>query len=81
MPELRVVKTKYGIGGYDPTKPNNNVIEEITAKISDKQLADEAEQRAMTKAEELIDGISSLNQAKEFLKRLVARLMKNGSLP
>jgi hypothetical protein len=21
--------TTYGIGGYDPTKPNNNVIEEI----------------------------------------------------
>ena len=21
--------TTYGIGGYDPTKPNNNIIEEI----------------------------------------------------
>lgn len=22
-------KTTYGIGGYDPTKPNNNIVEEI----------------------------------------------------
>jgi hypothetical protein len=21
--------TTYGIGGYDPTKPNNNIVEEI----------------------------------------------------
>ena len=22
-------KVTYGIGGYDPTKPNNNIVEEI----------------------------------------------------
>jgi hypothetical protein len=22
-------QTTYGIGGYDPTKPNNNIVEEI----------------------------------------------------
>ncbi|KKM03638.1 hypothetical protein LCGC14_1772470, partial [marine sediment metagenome] len=47
MSETRVVKIKYGIGGYDTTKPNNNVVEEITEEISDEQLADEAEQVAM----------------------------------
>lgn len=23
------IQTMYGLGGYDPTKPNNNIIEEI----------------------------------------------------
>lgn len=22
-------QTTYGVGGYDPTKPNNNIVEEI----------------------------------------------------
>jgi len=43
MPETRVIQTVYGIGGYDPTKPNKNIIEEVTAVISDEQLAEEAE--------------------------------------
>ena len=41
MPETRVVETTYGIGGYDPTLPNNNIVEEITAEISDAQLYQE----------------------------------------
>ena len=48
--------------------------------MSDEELADEAEQTAMAKAEDLIDAISSLKDAKIFLKRLVKRLIKNGSL-
>jgi hypothetical protein len=26
----------YGIGGYDPTKPNNNIVEEIDLPDEDK---------------------------------------------
>ena len=49
MPEKRVIETIYGVGGYDPTKPNNNIIEQVTAVISDAQLAIEAAE-AETKA-------------------------------
>ena len=41
MPETRIVSTTYGIGGYDPTLPNNNIIEQVTAEISDEQLYQE----------------------------------------
>ena len=41
MPGKRVVRTVYGVGGYDLTKPNNNIIEEITAEISDEELYQE----------------------------------------
>ena len=49
--------------------------------VSDEQLAEEAEIKTMSKAEELIDAIGNLSQAKIFLKRLVRRLIKNGVLP
>jgi len=78
MPETRIIQTIYGAGGYDPTKPNNNIIEEVTAEISNEQLADEAEGKAMAKAGELIDAITNLAQAKVFLKRLCQRLRKQG---
>ena len=81
MPETRVVSTVYGLGGYDPTKPNNNIIEQITAVISDAQLAEEAEERALAKAGQLIDAITNLAEAKIFLKRLCGRLIKKGLLP
>ena len=45
MPEARVISRTYGLGGFDPTKPNNNLIEQVTAEISDERLADEAEAR------------------------------------
>ena len=41
MPETRIVSTTYGIGGYDPTLTNNNIIEHVTAEISDEQLYQE----------------------------------------
>ena len=41
MPETRVVEVVYGLGGYDPTKPNNNIIEEITKEIPDEELYQE----------------------------------------
>jgi len=81
MPGKRVVRTVYGVGGYDLTKPNNNIIEEITAEISDEQLADEAEGKALTRIDKLIDGISNLAEAKMFLKKLCNRLIKKGLLP
>lgn len=81
MPETRVVATIYGEGGFDPTKPNNNVIETAARIVSDPELADEAEAKALAKAGQLIDAITNLAEAKVFLKRLVARLIKNGTLP
>jgi len=81
MPETRIVEIVYGKGGYDPTKPHNNIIEEITAEISDEQLANEAEEKALAKVDELIDQIDSLAKAKTFLKRLCSRLLKKGYLP
>lgn len=50
-------------------------------ELSDEEVAEEAEQKAMEKAEDLIDSIGNMNEAKTFLKRLVRRLIKNGSLP
>lgn len=41
MSETRVIETTYGEGGYDPSKPSNNVAEQITAVISDEQLYQE----------------------------------------
>ena len=49
--------------------------------LSDEQLAEEAEQKAMAKADQLIDAITDLAQAKIFLKRLCARLIRNNVLP
>ena len=81
MSATRVVQVVFGLGGYDPTKPNNNIIEEETAEISDEQLADEAEGNALAKAGDLIDAISNLAEAKVFLRRLTSRLIKRGLLP
>jgi len=81
MPEIRIVETVYGVGGYDPSKPSNNIIKVVTAEISDEQLADEAERDALARADELIDAINNLAGAKLFLKRLCKRLVKNNVLP
>lgn len=81
MPETRVIKKVYGIGGYDTTKPNNNIIEQITTEITDEELAEEVETLALEKANKLIDQIDSLAKAKVFLKRLCARLIRKGLLP
>jgi len=42
MPEIRIVSTTYGLGGYDPTKPNNNLVAQETREVSDAELAVEA---------------------------------------
>ena len=54
--------------------------EDITI-LSDEQSADEAKRDAFAKADELVDAITNLAQAKVFLKRLCARLIKKGMLP
>ncbi len=73
MPETRVVEIVEDGKG--------NVIEKTTAEVSDEELAEDAERKVMEKAEELIDAIGNMSQAKIFLKRLVKRLRKNGALP
>lgn len=57
----------------DPIPPTPEQIAE--------QLAEKIESEAMAKADTLIDAISNLADAKVFLKRLCARLIKKGILP
>ena len=72
MPETRFIEE------YDN---QGNVINRIPYEVSDEQLADEAEERELAKAGQLIDQITNLAQAKAFLKRLYSRLLKKGYLP
>ena len=72
MPETRFIEE------YDN---QGNVINRIPYEVSDEQLADEAEERELAKAGQLIDQITNLAQAKTFLKRLCSRLLKKGYLP
>ena len=32
---MTVLSTTYGLGGFDPSKPNNNVVAQITAELVD----------------------------------------------
>jgi len=52
---------------------------EDVVTISKEELAEEAEQKAMEKMEELIDNVFTGKQA-IFMKRLCKRLSKSGSL-
>ena len=72
MPETRYIEEYDGQG---------NMINKIPYEVSDEQLADEAEERELAKAGQLIDQITNLAQAKTFLKRLCSRLLKKGYLP
>ena len=58
-----------------------NELEPTYIQLSEEEAADEAERKAMEKAEELIDAIGNMPEAKTFLKRLVRRLIRNGALP
>ena len=66
---------------YDEVYKDSILIEKIPYEVSDEQLADEAEEKALAKVDELIDRITNLAQAKTFLKRLCSRLLKKGYLP
>lgn len=71
MPETRIIRA-FALDGTElPQEPY---------EVSDEQLADEAEVNALAKADQLIDAISNLADAKVFLKRLCARLVKKGLL-
>jgi len=72
MPETRFIEEYDGRG---------NMINKIPYEVSDEQLTDEAEERELAKAGQLIDQITNLAQAKTFLKRLCSRLLKKGYLP
>ena len=72
MPETRFIEEYDGRG---------NMINKIPYEVSDEQLTDEAEERELAKAGQLIDQITNLAQAKRFLKRLCSRLLKKGYLP
>ena len=72
MPETRFIEE------YDN---QGNMINKIPYEVSDEQLTDEAEERELAKAGQLIDQITNLAQAKAFLKRLYSRLLKKGYLP
>jgi len=50
-------------------------------EVSDEQLTDEAEEKALAKADELINQIDSLAKAKTFLWKLCKRLIRKGYLP
>ena len=71
MPETR----------YIEEYKNGVVVNTIPYTVSDEQLADEAEEKALAKVDQLIDAISNLAEAKVFLKRLCARLIRKGLLP
>jgi len=32
---MTVLSTTYGLGGFDPAKPNNNVVAQVTAELVD----------------------------------------------
>lgn len=75
--------TLSGIVEVDPATITDAELDKLglTREWADKQVVDEAEQRAMEKAEAMIDSISNLAGAKVFLKKLCLRLFKNGALP
>jgi len=54
---------------------------ELMSPPTQEELDEIAEAKVFAKAEELIDAISNLVEAKVFLKKLCRRLIKNRALP
>lgn len=79
MPETRYERIEH----YRSDEQGGGLInvDEIAYEVSDEELAEEQERNLMAKAEQMIDGISNLPEAKIFLKKLCKRLFKNGALP
>ena len=71
MPETRYIKEFR----------NGVLINTIPYEVSDEEIAEEQDRDAMKLAEDMIDGITNLAQARLFLKKLCRRLLKNGVLP
>ena len=80
MSETRIVEIVYGLGGFDPTKPNSNVVETETKVFSDAELAEEADQKDLLAK---IDLISTLTHAQlaVVVERMAKRLVNKGLLP
>ena len=67
---------------YDDVLPGGNVLTFFDPPPPTQEELDEmAESAALAQAEDLIDAITNLAEAKVFLIRLVRRLIRNGSLP
>ena len=54
---MGIKKTKYGIGGFDPTKPNNNLVEEIDTRTIE-EVRENKINELMTECEKLNDAIA-----------------------
>lgn len=72
MPETRYIKIEDGKG---------NIVEMRPYEVTDEQIQAEKDKKAMEKAEQMINNIATLAQAKVFLKKLCKRLFDNGALP
>ena len=71
MPETRYIRTfEDGV-----------LISEEPYEVSDEQILEEQERKAMKTAGNMIDAISTLKEAKTFLKKLCKRLFANRALP
>ena len=71
MPETRYIE-EYKDG---------KLLRRIPYTVSDEEIAEEQERDAMDKAEDMINAISTLADARTFLKKLCKRLFKSGALP
>jgi len=71
MPETRYIEEYKG----------GVLVNKVPYVVSDEELAEEAEVDKLSKVDALIDAITNLADAKAFLKRLCARLIKKGLLP
>ena len=87
MPETRIIEVTYGLGGYDPTKPLNNVIDTKTRVVSDEELYQEQLAASMNSSHEQAIlayknwGSLTLAQKDAVLKSLVKwALWKDGWL-
>ena len=80
MSETRIAEIVYGLGGFDPTKPNNNVIDTKTRIVSDEELAEETDQKDLLAKIALISGLTHAQLA-IVVERIAKRLVNKGLLP
>ena len=60
---------------------DGQLINSIPYEVSAEEIAEEQDRDAMKLAENMIDNITNLAQAKVFLKKLCLRLFKSRALP
>ena len=66
---------------YTEEYKDGKLLRRIPHVVSDEEVAEEQEKDAMKLAGTMIDNITSLADAKAFLKKLCLRLFKSGALP